>query len=103
GVMAMVRPIGWTSGDTLDSLRRSRRDSDGCLRHPCTLRNRAAIVADYPPVMPMKVNRMTVHAQIGETDSNPLVQLHDQWIGAGPDAAVECEHIEIGHDIRVRR
>ena len=53
--------------------------------------------------MPMKVNRMTVHAQIGETDSNPLVQLHDQWIGAGPDAAVEREQIEIGHDVRVRR
>src|SRR5205823_1773052 len=69
----------------------------------CCLGKLTAICPNDPKPMTMKMDRMTIHAQISEANSNTLVQLHDERISAWPDATVKCEEVEIGHDVRIRR
>ena len=48
------------------------------------------------------MDRVTIHAEIGEADSDALVALDHERIGARPGAAVEGEDIEVGHDLGIR-
>src|SRR5262249_36377044 len=67
------------------------------------LRQFTAICADNPKPMTMKMDRMTVHAQVSETDTNTLIQFRNERISPRPNAAVKRKEIEIGHDVRIWR
>src|SRR5260370_23963335 len=62
-----------------------------------------AVRPNDPELMAVKMNRMTVHAQVRETNPHTLIQLYDERVSAWPDAAIESAQIEIGHDVRIGR
>ena len=45
--------------------------------------------------MAVKMDRMTIHAEVAETEPHAVALLHDQRIGPRPDAAVEREEVEV--------
>src|SRR5207248_8516946 len=51
----------------------------------------------------MDVDRVAVHAEIGEPYANALPFLHDQWGRPGKDPGMEAEEIELEHRGRIRR
>src|SRR5262249_34847223 len=100
--VAMKWPVPGIISDKLDRARRAGRDVYRRFRPPRAFWDRSAIGSDHPPAMTMKMNRVTVHAQVSETDSHTLIQFHNERICARPNATVKGEQIEIRHDVRVR-
>src|SRR5207244_12922580 len=86
-----------------DGARRAGRNVHRYFRPARSVGEFAAICPNDPKPMTMKMDWMTIHAQISETDSNALVQLHDQRIGTRPNATVKSEQVEIRHDVRIWR
>ena len=49
------------------------------------------------------MNRMTIHAEVGKTETNAITYLRHHRIRPRPDTAIEGKDIKVSHDIRVGR
>src|SRR5262245_30431936 len=97
-LVAMHRPVARVISNELNGLRRSGRHADRRVRPPPPYRNLTSIRFHDPPAMTVKMNGVTIHAEVGKTETNSFTQLHHDRFRPRPDTAVEGKDIEVSHD-----